>query len=171
MGHQLSALTAAWCCRSTTRGAHSTPSRAPPAAAAEDDDNGAHDAKALRTRVIEWRRAAADAFGSLPFQIISEEHINVIAVEAPTTTAALGDALDAFPAAKMKKYGASIVAAVDAFLRGRPFSPVDLGLARAPAPPSDPFDDLDSFIAGVDLDAPAHKKARRHVSESSASSD
>ena len=40
--------------------------------------------------------------------------MNVIAAEAPTTTARLGDVLDAFPAAKMRKYGASIVAAVSA---------------------------------------------------------
>jgi len=52
--------------------------------------------------------------------------MNVIAAEAPTTTARLGDVLDAFPAAKMRKYGASIVAAVSAFLDGRPAPPLNL---------------------------------------------
>ena len=47
-------------------------------------------------------------------------------LEAPTTTARLGDVLDAFPAAKMRKYGASIVAAVSAFLDGRPAPPLNL---------------------------------------------
>ena len=75
---------------------------------------------------LAWRREVANALNNLPFQIINEEHMNVIAAEAPTTTARLGDVLDAFPAAKMRKYGASIVAAVSAFLDGRPVPPLNL---------------------------------------------
>ena len=89
-------------------------------------DFGAHDEAGLRKRVVAWRREVANALNNLPFQIINEEHMNVIAAEAPTTTARLGDVLDAFPAAKMRKYGASIVAAVSAFLDGRPAPPLNL---------------------------------------------
>ena len=98
----------------------------------DGDDGGgdapspAHDEAGLRERVVAWRREVANALNNLPFQIINEEHMNVIAAEAPTTTARLGDVLDAFPAAKMRKYGASIVAAVSAFLDGRPAPPLNL---------------------------------------------
>ena len=97
-----------------------------PAGGGGDARSPAHDEAGLRERVVAWRREVANALNNLPFQIINEEHMNVIAAEAPTTTARLGDVLDAFPAAKMRKYGASIVAAVSAFLDGRPAPPLNL---------------------------------------------
>ena len=92
----------------------------------DDAPSPAHDEAGLRQRVVAWRREVANALNNLPFQIINEEHMNVIAAEAPTTTSRLGDVLDAFPAAKMRKYGASIVVAVSAFLDGRPAPPLNL---------------------------------------------
>ncbi|KAH8065332.1 DEAD-like helicase [Aureococcus anophagefferens] len=53
----------------------------------------------------------------------SPRHISVISAAAPATTEALRDVVDAFPIAKMRRYGQSIVDAVAAFLRGEGAAP------------------------------------------------
>ncbi|KAH8051240.1 DEAD-like helicase [Aureococcus anophagefferens] len=64
--------------------------RRKPAARKRAPDVITHDAAALKARIFEWRAGAGEHNNVLPFQVISEEHINVISAAAPTTTERCG---------------------------------------------------------------------------------
>ncbi|KAJ8608919.1 hypothetical protein CTAYLR_005281 [Chrysophaeum taylorii] len=65
--------------------------------------------KAVSDRLTSWRQRVSDENTLMLYQVVSEEHIRTIAREAPRTIEMLQQVVDAFPQAKMKKYGDQIV--------------------------------------------------------------
>ena len=52
-----------------------------------------------------------------PYQVVSEEHVKLIALHKPRSIDALKRAVDALPAAKLKKYGPELIGLVETFLK------------------------------------------------------
>ncbi|KAJ1454213.1 hypothetical protein M885DRAFT_588314 [Pelagophyceae sp. CCMP2097] len=82
------------------------------------------DANELMSRLFAWRMSKAKELNKLGYlinDIISEEHIHNISVAMPRTASELAALLvNAYPKAKLERYGPALVREVNAFLDGAP---------------------------------------------------